>query len=464
MGLTFAGGVHPLRAFYEGKKLTENCAIEEMPAGEIVKIPMSQHIGAPARPVVEPGQHVLMGQVIGEAQGFVSAPVHASVSGTVKEITNIMNLNGKPVQAVVIENDFKDEKAYTPPENVESISKEEIVHAIKEAGNVGMGGATFPTHVKITPPEDKHVNLLLINGAECEPFLTADYRLMVECPKRVMTGVKLLMRALDVKKAIIGIEDNKPEAIRKMSEAVDTHAIRVVPVQTKYPQGSEKQLIEAITGRVVPSGGLPMDAGVVVVNIASAKAIADALCTGEPLLRRVVTVTGAVQNPKNLLVRFGVSAQELLDYVGGFSTNPLKIISGGPMMGLPLPTTECVITKGFSGLLVLDDTYTKKEKETNCIRCGKCAEACPMRLMPMMISASAFNQDFEKAEQYNALDCMSCGCCSFTCPAKKPIAQNIKFAKEMIMANRRKEQAKKKAEEEREKAKQAEENQTEAAE
>ncbi|MEA5002687.1 MAG: electron transport complex subunit RsxC [Christensenella sp.] len=442
MGLTFVGGVHPLKSLHEGKKLTENRAIEDMPAGEIVKIPLSQHIGAPAKPLVAAGQRVLMGQKIGEAQGFVSANIHASVSGTVAEIAQITGLNGKPVQAVVIENDFLDEQAFSPVENIDELTKEQIIEIIKEAGNVGMGGATFPTHVKLCPPPDKKVNLLLINGAECEPFLTADYRLMTECPKRIIFGVKMLMRALDVNKAIIGIEDNKPEAIEKMMAACDTHAIRVVPVPTKYPQGSEKQLINAITGRVVPAGGLPMDAGVVVVNIASTKAIADAFYTGEPLLRRVVTVSGAVNNPQNLLVRLGVSAQEVLDYAGGFSSEPLKVVSGGPMMGLPVPEMDCVITKGFSGLLVLDKTYTKKEKESNCIKCGKCAEVCPMRLMPMMISASAMFEDFEKAEQYDALDCMSCGCCSFICPAKKPIAQNIKFAKDMITVEKMKERAK----------------------
>lgn len=442
MSLTFAGGIHPLQHLYEGKKLTEKCVIEEMPAGHIVKIPLSQHVGALATPIVKTGERVLMGQKIAEAQGFVSVPIHASVSGVVSAIEEITGINGHPVQAIVIENDGKDEHFYEAPENIDALTKEEIIACIRDAGNVGMGGAAFPTHVKLSPPEGKNINLLLINGAECEPFLTADYRLMVECPKRVLMGVKLLMRALDVKKAIIGIEDNKPEAIEKMSAAVDTHSIRVVPVETKYPQGSEKQLINAITGRVVPAGGLPMDAGVVVVNIASAKAIADAFYAGEPLIRRVVTVTGAVKEPKNLLVRLGVSAREVLDYVGGFKSEPLKIVSGGPMMGLPLPTLDCVITKGFSGLLVLDREYTQKEKETNCIKCGKCAEACPMRLMPMMISASALYEDFDRAEANHAMDCMSCGCCSYICPAKKPIAQNIKFAKDMITVRRMKEKAK----------------------
>ena len=238
-----------------------------MPAGHIVKIPLSQHVGAPAEPIVKTGERVLVGQKIAEAQGFVSVPVHASVSGVVMEIAEITGANGKPVQAIVIENDFKDEAVPFREEDIEALSPQEIIERIKEAGNVGMGGATFPTHVKLSPPEGKSVNLLILNGAECEPFLTADYRLMVECPKRVIMGVKILMRALGIKKAIVGIEDNKPEAIQKMTAAVDTHAIRVVDVETKYPQGSEKQLINAITGRVVPAGGLPMDAGVVVVNV-----------------------------------------------------------------------------------------------------------------------------------------------------------------------------------------------------
>ncbi len=445
---TFKGGVHPLHSLHEGKPLTSNVAIVEMPAPGIVKIPMSQHVGAPAKPVVAVGERVLMGQMIGEAQGFVSTPIHASVSGVVKEIKNITNINGKPVSAVVIENDFLDERQFMTPKDYEALSKEEIIEVIKQAGNVGMGGAAFPTHVKISPPPEKKVNLLIVNGAECEPFLTADYRMMLECSDRIVYGMKILMKALSLNKAIIGIEDNKPDAIEAMAKAADSHAVRVAAVKTKYPQGSEKQLINAITGRVVPSGGLPMDVGVVVVNASSAAAIADAFLLGEPLIRRVVTATGAVARPQNLLVRIGTSTQDIIDYVGGFTGEPLKIISGGPMMGLPVPTTECVITKGYSGVLVLDKTYTKKQKETNCIKCGRCGEVCPIHLSPAVISASASIEDFARAEASHALDCMSCGCCSFVCPAKKPLAQNIKFAKEQIMLLRVKEKQKKEAEKE----------------
>ncbi len=446
MKFTFKGGIHPLSRIHEGKNMTSSAPVTEMPPPEILSIPMSQHVGAPAKPVVKEGQKVKMGQVIGEAQGFVSVPVHASVSGTVKEIKTIPNINGKPVEAVIIENDFKDKQSFLKPCNYEAMTKEEIIARIKDAGNVGMGGATFPTHVKVSPPEDKAVDLLLVNGAECEPFLTADHRMMLEHPHNIIHGVKILMKALDVRKAVIGIEDNKPDAIDKLAHIIDTHAIRVVPVVTKYPQGSEKQLIDAVTGRVVPSGGLPMDTGVIVVNVSSAAAIAEAFMKGEPLLRRVVTVAGAVGKPQNLLVRIGTSIQDVIDYAGGFDGEPLKIVSGGPMMGLPVPTTECVITKGSSGILVLDKTFTKKEKEGNCIRCGKCVDVCPIHLYPANISEAAAGEAFDQTEALHALDCMSCGSCSYICPAKKPIAQNIKFAKEMIMINRIKEKQKREQE------------------
>ncbi|MDL2237691.1 electron transport complex subunit RsxC [Christensenellaceae bacterium OttesenSCG-928-K19] len=446
MGLTFKGGVHPLHTIHEGKQFTAGSALTEMKAPPVVSIPMSQHVGAPAKPVVEVGQRVLMGQVIGEANGFVSVPVHSSVSGTVKEIKNIMNLNGKPVPAVIIENDGLDEKCFLPPLDYESADREQIIERIREAGNVGMGGAAFPTHVKLSPPPEKEINLLLINGAECEPFLTADHRMMLEYPEKIATGIKILMKALDVKKAIIGIEDNKPDAIRALEKAVDSHSIRVATLKTKYPQGSEKQLIDSITGRIVPSGGLPMDVGVVVVNVSTAAAVSDAFLLGEPLIRRAVTVTGAVNVPQNLMVRVGTSTEDVIEQAGGFSGEPLKIISGGPMMGLPVPDLSCVITRGYSGVLVLDKTYTKKERQSNCIKCGRCVDGCPIFLNPTNISAAATIEDFEKAEAYNAMDCMNCGSCSFSCPAKIPLAQNIKFAKEMIMVNRMKEKQKKQQE------------------
>jgi electron transport complex protein RnfC len=445
MKRTFKGGVHPLRHIHEGKNITKECRIEESAPPAIVSIPMSQHVGAPARPVVKEGQKVKMGQVVGEAQGFVSVPVHASVSGVVKKVGVIPNLNGKPVEAVVIENDFQDKKAFMKPCSYESMTRQAVVEHICAAGIVGMGGAAFPTHVKLSPPPDKQVDMVIVNGAECEPFLTADHRMMLEHPHRILNGVKIVMHALGVRKAVVGIEDNKPDAFRKMSEALDSHAIRVKQVETKYPQGSEKQLIDALTGRIVPSGGLPMDVGVVVVNVSTAAAVADAFLTGEPLIRRVVTATGAVNKPGNYRVRIGVSTQDVLDMAGGCAGTPRKVISGGPMMGLPVPDLACVITKGYSGVLILDAAYTKKEKRGNCIRCGKCLDACPICLYPTSISEAAEGENFERAEAFNAMDCISCGCCSFVCPAKIPIAQNIKFAKEQIMINRVKEKQKKEA-------------------
>jgi electron transport complex protein RnfC len=313
---------------------------------------------------------------------------------------------------------------------------QEIIERIREGGNAGMGGAAFPTHVKLSPPPDKKIDVLLINGAECEPFLTADHRMMLEQTEKIIYGVKIIMKALNVRRAVVGIEDNKPDAIARMSQAVDVHGIRVKALETKYPQGAEKQLIETMTGRQTPSGGLPMDVGVVVVNVSSAAAVADCFLTGEPLIRRVVTVTGDVISPQNLLVRIGTSTQAVIDYVGGFDGEPRKIISGGPMMGLPVPTTDCVITKGYSGVLVLGGKLTKAEKERFCIRCGKCVDACPIHLLPSQISEASAGEDFERAEAFHAMDCMSCGSCSYVCPAKKPVAQNIKFAKEMITMNR----------------------------
>jgi electron transport complex protein RnfC len=435
--LTFKGGIHPLKNIQYGKSLSENSEIMELPAGAVVKIPVLQHIGAPGMPVVGPGDDVLMGQKIADANGFVSVPCYASVSGKVKGIEKIPSITGKPIDAIVIENDGQDRRAYAEPVQFANLEPKELIDIIKEAGIVGMGGATFPLHVKLSPPPEKKVNLLIVNAAECEPFLTADYRLMMEYPKRILYGTRAIMHALGVQKAIIGIEDNKPEAIETMRSMLDTHAIRVVALEAKYPQGSEKQMIDAITGRVVPSGGLPMDVGVVVANAGSVKAVADRLIDGEPLIRRVVTVTGAVARPSNFMARIGMSVQEVIDAAGGFSGEPLKIVMGGPMMGLPVPDLACTVTKGTSGIVVLDKSYLpKREVESECIYCGKCAQACPIHLMPMKLLAYSAAGDLEKCAELHAQDCMSCGSCSYVCPAKKHIAQYIKLAKDEIAAKK----------------------------
>ncbi len=435
--LTFKGGIHPLKSIHYGKSLSEKSAIQELPAGAVVKIPLSQHIGAPGVPLVQAGDIVLMGQKIADAGGFVSVPAHASVSGKVVGIEKIPSVTGKSADAVVIENDGEYKKAYADPVDYEALSPKELIALIQEAGIVGMGGATFPLHVKLSPPPEKKINLLIINAAECEPFLTADYRLMLEYPERIIYGIRALMRALGVQKAIIGIEDNKPDAIEIMKKAVDTHAIRVATLESKYPQGSEKQIIDAITGRVVPSGGLPMDVGVVVSNVGSVKAVADRLKDGEPLIRRVVTVTGSVGTPSNFLAPIGMSVEEVIEAAGGFAGEPMKIMMGGPMMGNAVPDLSCVVAKGTSGIVVLDKSYLgKKERETECIYCGKCAEACPINLMPMQIMAYSKAGDFDKCAELNALDCMSCGSCTYVCPAKKHVAQYIKLAKDEIAAKK----------------------------
>lgn len=431
--LTFKGGIHPLKNIHYGKSLSEKSAIQDLPAGAVVKIPVQQHIGAPGVPIVKTDDIVLMGQKIAEAGGFVSVPAHASVSGKVLGIEKIPTVTGKPVDAIVIENDGEYKKIFADPVDYEALEPKEIIEVIKEAGIVGMGGATFPLHVKLSPPPEKKVNLLVVNAAECEPFLTADYRLMLESPERILVGTRAIMRALGVQKAIIGIEDNKPDAIEIMKKAINTHAVRVAVLKSKYPQGSEKQMIDAITGRIVPSGGLPMDVGVVVANVGSVKAVADRLSTGEPLIRRVVTVTGSVNTPSNFLAPIGISVEEVIDAAGGFTGEPMKIMMGGPMMGNAIPDLSCVVAKGTSGIVILDEGYLgKKERETECIYCGKCSAACPINLMPMQIMAYSKAGDFDKCAELNALDCMSCGSCTYVCPAKKHIAQYIKLAKDEI--------------------------------
>jgi len=435
--LTFKGGIHPLKEIHYGKSLSEKSEIQELTPGAVVKIPVSQHIGAPGVPLVKAGDTVLMGQKIADAGGFVSVPTHASVSGKVAGIEQIPSVTGKAVDAVVIENDGLYTKGYAKPVDYEKLEPREIIDLIKDAGIVGMGGAAFPLHVKLSPPPEKKVNLLIINAAECEPFLTSDYRLMLKFADRIIYGTKALMRALGVQKAIIGIEDNKPEAIEAMRSAVDTHAIRVAVLKSKYPQGSEKQIIDAITGRVVPSGGLPMDVAVVVSNVGSVKAVADRLLDGEPLIRRVVTVTGAVGQPSNFMVSVGMSVDELINAAGGFAGEPMKIMMGGPMMGNTIPDLACAVVKGTSGIVVLDKAYLpKKERETECVYCGKCAQVCPIYLMPMQILAYSAAGDFDKCAELGALDCMSCGSCSYVCPARKHIAQYIKLAKDEIAAKK----------------------------
>lgn len=440
--LTFKGGTHPPHS----KKATENLAIERVNEPKVVVIPMQQHIGAPCEPIVQVGDEVKVGQKIGEAKGFVSSPVHSSVSGKVVAVEPRLYSGGMAVLCAVIESDMQNTVSaeIAPKGDLANLSAEGVKNIIKEAGIVGMGGATFPTHVKLAPPPDKKVDTIILNGAECEPYLTADHRLMLEYPEDVVFGLKALMKALGVTKGYIGIETNKPDAIEKVFEAAKgIEGIEVVALKTKYPQGAEKQLIHACTGREVPSGGLPADAGVVVNNVGTAAAVAKAIKTGMPLIERIVTITGAgVNNPKNLLVKIGTSFREIIEQCGGLKGKVGKIIAGGPMMGITQFSLDIPAIKGTSGILVLSEEEARLPEPSNCIRCGKCVEVCPINLMPVNISNYSLANMHEQAEALSAMDCIECGSCSFICPAKRPLVDSIRVSKREILARRKKAQSK----------------------
>lgn len=436
--LSFRGGIHPPH----NKKTTEHLPVEEAKAPATVYIPLSQHIGAPCQPLVKVGDLVKKGQKIGEAQGFVSAPVHASVSGKVKALKPMVVPGGQSVQCIVIENDFQEElwEEIKPYGTVESLSPEEIMNVVKEIGLVGMGGATFPTHVKLSPPKEKEIDTIILNGAECEPYLTADHRLMLESPQDVVDGLRAMMKLLNVHKGYIGIEDNKPDCLQTIQEAAKNYPeVEVVGLRTKYPQGAEKQLIYACTQREVPSGGLPMDVKVVVSNVATSAQLSKSIRTGIPLIERICTVTGgAIAEPKNIMIKIGTLYQEIIDQAGGFKAEPAKIISGGPMMGLAQFTTEVAATKGSSGILCFTEEEARVKDMQNCMRCAKCVNICPANLQPLFISAYSLASDYAKAAEYRALDCIECGSCSFICPSGRPLLQSIRVAKREILAQRRK--------------------------
>jgi len=428
MAITFKGGVHPP----ESKHYTEDKPIERIPAPEVVYVLLSQHIGAPAKPIVKRGDVVKKGQKIAEAAGFVSANIHSPVSGKVKAIDRIPHFLGSHSQAIVIENDGED----TPAEELEphpdwqSLSPEEIKNIVAEAGIVGMGGATFPTHVKLSPPKEKPIHTVILNGAECEPYLTADHRLMLENPDEIVEGALIIKHALGAERVIIGIENNKPDAIETMRKAAEGKGIEVAELKTKYPQGAEKQLINALTGLEVPSGGLPFDVGCYVQNVGTAKAIYDAVVKGIPLIERVVTVSGlAVKEPKNLLAPIGTKLSELVDACGGTSGEVGKVIMGGPMMGLAQWTLDTTVTKGTSGLLLFPPEMASVGEETACISCASCVDVCPMRLLPTSIAHNAKYGRFEIAGKLGAMDCIECGSCVFVCPANINLLHYIRWAK-----------------------------------
>ncbi len=432
---TFPGGVHPP----DGKALSKECAIEAFPAPGRLFIPLSQHIGAPCKAVVGKGDAVLMGQVIGEATGFVSAPIHSSVSGTVAGIEKMPDIFGRKIDTVVIDNDGRDAwfEGMNRPQDTSSLDAGEIKKRIQAGGLVGMGGATFPTHVKVSPPDGKTIDTLILNGVECEPYLTADHRLMLEQPEKIVKGAGFLMKAVGARRGIIGIEANKPDAIEVMRGSVEgVEGWSVEALAVKYPQGAEKQLIKALLDREVPSGGLPMDVGALVNNVATAAAVYDAVALNKPLIERITTVTGeGVERPANLLVRVGTPISLLLEKTalrGGVK----KIVLGGPMMGLAEFNVGLPVVKGTSGVLVLMEA--ESGDFGNCIRCGRCVESCPSGLIPSELSVLCEAGEFDAAKECGVLDCIECGVCAYVCPAKRPIVHFIKLAKAELARKKQK--------------------------
>jgi len=444
--LTFKRGVHP----HDEKIHSQDRPVEViMPEkGSVIVIPMQQHIGAPCQPVVTVGERVLLGQKVGEAKAHVSAPVHASVSGVVKEIKPCLTPAGVTCTGVFIENDgtfeelpaIGENNAYEKYSNdYKKYPREKCLEIIKEAGIVGLGGAGFPAHVKLNPPPDKKIDTIIINAAECEPFLTTDYRVLIEESEKLLRGLRIILRMFPEARGIIGVETNKMPAIEKLNKlCANMPDISVAALKPKYPQGAEKQLIYACTKREAPSGGLPHDVGCLVQNADTVVAIERAIVRGRPLMRKIVTVTGdAVKNPGNYKVRLGMSHKELIERTGGFKSQPVKLISGGPMMGVAMFDLDIPITKTSAGIVCLSEKDSKTPEEQNCIRCGKCVQTCPMTLMPLELNQFTLLGQMDMFEKYHGLDCIECGSCSYICPAKRFLAQTIRSAKRNILSVRK---------------------------
>jgi len=424
------GGVHPPGY----KDFTADKPIRNIAAPSTVTIPMQQHVGAPCIPRVKKGSEVFVGTVVGGSEAYVSAPIHSSVSGKVVQVAPQAHPTGEDVLSVLIENDgeYRPDPSLASPAAWENMEAGEIRRAVRAAGMVGLGGAAFPTHVKLGPPREYPVDTVILNGAECEPYLTSDYRLMVEQPEAVLEGLLIIMRAVSAAYSVIAIEDNKPQALKKMTAVCQGKGIQVSSLHTLYPQGAEKVLIGGLLGREVPSGGLPMHVGVVVQNVGTAHAIARYFSTGMPLVERVVTVTGSiVREPSNLMVPIGASFASAVEACGGFTEPPAKVLMGGPMMGLAQYTLEVPVIKGTSGILALSRKETDYSVPTEpvCIRCGRCVDACPMGLIPTYLASYAYNEKWDALQRLNINDCFECGCCTYACPTRNPLVQLIKTGK-----------------------------------
>lgn len=429
------GGVHP-----EESKLSEHSAIETIEAPDTVYVMLNQNLGAPSVPVVAKGDKVKIGQLIAKGEAFISSSIHSPISGTVEKIDSWIDASGyrKPVIVIKKEGEEWNEGIDTSSDFLKDItvSKEEIIETIKNSGIVGLGGAAFPTHVKLMVPQGKKAEYLIINAVECEPYLTADHRLMLEKSNEIMVGIQILMKALDVTKAIIGIENNKPDAIELLSKLASNYqGVSVIGLKLKYPQGAEKQLIKAAINREVPSGKLPIEVGCVVQNVGTTFAVYEAVQKHKPLIERVVTVTGKkVAKPSNFMVRVGTPVSVLLDKCGGIPEGTGKMINGGPMMGKAFTSTDITVTKGTSGILLMDEKESMRVKEHNCVRCARCTTACPMGLEPYLLGMAAETSNWEIAENHHVMDCMECGCCHYTCPSGRQLLDSLRLAKSKVGA------------------------------
>jgi electron transport complex protein RnfC len=435
---TFPRGVHP----HEAKDMTRDKAIVSLPPPEKVIIPLHQHFGSPAEPLVKKGEEVSLGQKIGQARGVFSANVHASVSGKVLAVEDYNHPGGYPAAAVIISNDGQDRLSpeLKPASDPFSLSADEIRERVREAGVVGLGGAAFPTAVKLAPPKDKPIDTIIINGCECEPMLTADYRLMVENPLDILHGAELARIATAAQKVIVGLEDNKPQAAEILRQQLDGLQADIVLLKTKYPQGAEKNLINALLRREVPRGGLPFDVGVVVQNVGTAKAIWEAVSLGKPLVERVITVAGSgVREPKNLLVRIGTLFQDVVNFCGGLTEDINLLVMGGPMMGLAQWSLDIPVVKGTSGILAWRTVFPMAEHP--CIRCGRCVDHCPMGLMPTLLAKFVQREKWAEAEKWGVLDCVECGCCQYICPSRIPLVHWMRLGKNKIAQAKRKKSA-----------------------